>query len=483
MSIFESTNPLDWAALDGVYIDEITPPPSVVGVPANVALLVGQFERGSNQIQQVGSAGELFQLYGNNLGYSGMKELQNKKFGALKVVRVIASDAAAATHSFTNASSSAAVAFTALWKGAYGNAIKVTIAAGSTTGSKYTVHDNNPNAVWPDEVYDNVVITTIAASNPFVNSNLIVATALRTDQGEPSTAAATSLGSGSDGTVADTDYQTAIGLTEVQNSCNILWLDAYNTTRKGYIKTTLGNTQDKMGLVNGANGDSVSTTVTDVANYRDTDGRIIYAYPWVYTSIGGIQTAVQPSSFYAALLSQVPPNIDPAWAANSQYLSGITSLVSNLTRTDYINLMAAGISAFEVDSDIGVKVKSGVVTQIANSAKVMVFRRRMTDFLMQSLAKFLKNYQNAPNSVANQTLAGGGIVAFNRQLENDGMVPKDAEVQTGKASIIDVKSLNTDDSIAAGYFKILYRRRIYSSMRFIVLQADISTGVVVTEVG
>ncbi len=113
----------------------------------------------------------------------------------------------------------------------------------------------------------------------------------------------------------------------------------------------------------------------------------------------------------------------------------------------------------------------------------MVFRRRMADFLMQSLAKYLKNYQNAPNSSANQTQAGGGIVAFNRQLENDGLVPKDAEVQSGKASVIDTKSLNTDDSIANGYFKILYRRRIYSSMRFIVLQADISTSVVVTEVG
>lgn len=483
MSIFESTNPLDWAALDGVYIDEITPPPSVVGVPANVACLVGVFERGSNQIQQVGSAGELFQAYGNNLNYAGMVELQNKKFGALKIIRVVASDAAAATKSFNNASSSSAVAFTALWKGVYGNNIKVTIAAGSTSGSKYTVHDNNANAVWPDEVYDNVVITTIAASNPFVHSNLIVGTALRTDQGEPATAAATVLATGSDGTVADSDYLAAITKSEIQNSCNVLWIDSQNTTRKGYLKTSMGNTQDKMCLINGANGDSVSAAITEVASYRDVDGRIIYAYPWVFSSIGGNQTAVQPSSFYAALLSQVPPNIDPAWAQNSQYLSGITSLVSNLTRADYINLMAAGISALEADSDIGIKIKSGVVTQISNPSKVMVFRRRMADFLMQSLAKFLKNYQNAPNSAANQTQAGGGIVAFNRQLENDGMVPKDAEVQSGKASVIDVKSLNTDDSIAAGYFKILYRRRIYSSMRFIVLQADISTGVVVTEVG
>jgi hypothetical protein len=59
-------------------------------------------------------------------------------------------------------------------------------------------------------------------------------------------------------------------------------------------------------------------------------------------------------------------------------------------------------------------------------------------------------------------------------------VPKSSEVQGGAASIVDVKSLNTNDSIAQGYFKILYKRRIYSSMRYIVLQAEIGESVVVT---
>lgn len=483
MGVFQSSDPTEWGSLDGIYIDETSPPPSVTGVPANVALLVGQFERGSTAMQSVGSAGQLYELYGNNIAQKGNIALQNKKFGLLKIIRVVASGAAAATHAFVNASSSSAIAFTALWKGAYGNAITVTVAAGSTTGSKYTVHDGNANAVWPDEVYDNVVITSIAGSNPFTKSNLIVGTALRTDQGEPSTASATALGSGSDGSVADSDYLTAIGLSEVANSANIIFLDEYTTARKGYVKNTLAATEDKMGVINDASGTSASAAITDVASYRDTDGRIIYAFPWVWTTINGISTLVAPSSFYAAMLSQIAPSIDPAYAANTQYLGGIESLELNLTRTDYKNLMAAGISAFEIDSDIGPKVKSGVVTQIVNSAKVMIFRRRMADYLIQSLAKFLKNYQNAPNSKKNRDQVGGAITSFNRLLETSGLVPSDAEVNTGKASLIDTASLNTDDSIAAGYFKLIYKRRIYSSMRFIVLQADISEGVVVTEVG
>jgi hypothetical protein len=236
-----------------------------------------------------------------------------------------------------------------------------------------------------------------------------------------------------------------------------------------------------MCLVTGQPGDSVSTAVTDVANNRDTQGRLIYAFPYVYTTIGGISTEVNPCSFYAALLTQIAPNIDPAYAANTQYLAGINALSLSLQRADYIALAAAGISAFEIDPDIGVKVKSGVVTQIANSSLIMIFRRRMTDYLVQSLGKFLVNYQDAPNSQSNRDEIGASISSFNRSLELGGIVPKDTELSSGKASLIDTTSLNTDSSVGNGYMKIIYMRRIYSSMRYIVLQAEIGETVVVTE--
>lgn len=479
MGIYYSTNPTDWNALDGIYIDEVSPPPSVTGVPTGTAILVGQFERGSAAIQSVGSVGQLYELYGNNISYSGNIALQNKKFGLLKIVRVVASGATAATKVF-NHTSTATITFSALWKGAYGNNIQVTIAAGTSQGSKYTVHDANANAVWPDEVYDNVLITKAASA--FNNSNLVAVT-VQSTAAEPDVAAATNLATGTDGTVADTDYQTAIGNTEAPGSGNILFLDSYDTIRNGYVKTSIANTTDKMGILCGSPGDSVSTAITAVSTLRDTDGRLIYAFPYVYTTIGGASTKVPPASFYASLLSQIAPNVDPAWTGNAQYLTGIDSLELTPSRSDYINLMAAGISALEFDPDVGIKVKSGVVTQISDSSKIMIFRRRMTDYIIQSLAKYLKNFQDAVNSLENRNAVGAAIGAFNRQLEQAKLVPSDAEVSSGKASLVDTKSLNTDDSVAAGYFKIIYQRRIYSSMRFIVLQAEIGESVVVTEAG
>lgn len=482
MGIFRSTNPTDWNAVDGIIIDEVSPAPSVGGVPANIAALVGQFERGPvNILTSVNSLGQLYEIFGNNLAYSGAVALLNKRFGTLKVVRVYdASGGAKGTISFAS-SATPRISFTAKYFGVYGNNITVTVAAGTTTGSKYTVHDGSPNAVWPDEVYDNVAIAAITANNnPFSGSNL-VDVAVLSSAAEPTAAAATNLASGSDGTVADTHYQTGIGATELEGSCNILFLDTYNTTRNGYLKTSMAATTDKMCVIAGAAGDSVATAVTAVASQRDSDGRIIYAFPYVYTTVNGVSTKVNPASFYAALLSQTGPNIDPAYGGNTQYLAGIDSLELNLKRSDYISLMAAGISAFENDSDIGIKVKSGVVTQIANTAKLMIFRRRMTDYLTYSIAKFLKAYQNDVNSEPKRLAATSAIVDFNRRMEQDGLVPKDSEIQTGRASIVDGRSLNTDNSIALGFFKILYKRRIYSSMRFIVLQASVGESVVVTE--
>jgi hypothetical protein len=54
---------------------------------------------------------------------------------------------------------------------------------------------------------------------------------------EPSNAAYTNLASGAEGSVADTDYQTAIALCEVENIGNFVALDVYNSTRNGYLKT------------------------------------------------------------------------------------------------------------------------------------------------------------------------------------------------------------------------------------------------------
>jgi len=478
MGIFRSTDPTVWDDVDGIIINEVAPPSNVVGVPANIAVLVGQFQRGPEDVvTEVGSLGEIYEIFGNDISFGGQVAITNKRFGALKIVRVVA---AAAVKGFKAFQSSAVdrITFTAKYYGAYGNSITVKIESGTTVGKKYTVHDGSANAVWPDEVYDDVLIAAVGST--FSGSKLI-SVVVNSTAAEPSNIAATALATGSDGTVADTDYLTAISAQEGEAVGNILFLDSYNTVRNGYLKTSMAATTDRMTVVCGAAGDSKATAIAAVASLRDTDGRLIYAFPYVKTTISGVSTLVNGASFYASLMSQIAPNIDPAWAGNVQYLAGINEIELVLTRNDYISLVAAGISSFENDADLGIKIKSGVTTQISNSGKVMIFRRRMADYITYSVAKFLKQFGNGINSEAKQVEATSAVVRFNRDMENVGLVPKDSEIKTGKASIVDGKSLNTDDSIARGFWKLLYKRRIYSSMRYIVLQAEIGESVVVTE--
>jgi hypothetical protein len=480
MSIFRSTNPLDFNQVDGIVINETAPAPSIQGVGTGLAILVGQFERGLPVLSDVTSTADLYNRYGL-IDKGGLTALANKKFSALRLVRVVASDAVVASKTFSS-SATVRITFTAKrGKGAYGNNITVTIAAGTTSGSKYTITDTSPGATDAQEVYDNVVIT--AAATAFLASNMVTAT-VQSTAAEPSTAAATALAAGADGTVADTDYQTAIALCAVEGAGNFLFLDAYNSTRNGYLKAHRAATQDKLVICAGPQADAASDAITAVASLRDTDGGIVYSFPWIQTVIGGVLVYTSPASWYASILSQTAPNVDPASADNVQFLAGVTGMSVTLDRATYILLKNAGISAFEYDGDLGgYKVKSGIVTQIADSSKLTVARRRMADFLTVSVGKFLKLYQNGQNARAKRNAVKGAILGFIKQQEDAGILPKDSEVTGGKAKIVDTEVLNTNVTIAAGYFKILYRQRIFSSMRFIVLQAEIGESVVVTDVG
>lgn len=482
MGIFRSNDPTVFDDVDGIVIDESAPPPSIQGAKTNVVLMFGQFERGPSTIESIGSVGELYEAYGNNNAFTGMTALRNKKFGTLKLCRVVASDAVKGTKTFPNATPASAITFTAKFKGAYGNGIKVTIAAGSSTGKKYTIQDTNANAVLPIEIYDNVLIANIVDEATFADSKLVDVTVVL-DTSEPANASATALTSGSDGTVADSDYQTAIALAEVEAVANLVFIDSYNATRNGYLKAHAAATQDKMVIVCGAESDSVATAISDVASYRDTAGRIIYAYNHVKTSIDGADVYQAPAFFLASIISQIGPHVDPAFAKNVAFTYGVTGLKKALTRQNYIDLMAAGICAFEYDADLGYKVKSGIVTQIVDSSKVTIVRRRMADYLTYSAAKFLKNYQNAVNSVANRTAVKAAILSFVGEHERAplSMLPSDNDVKSGKAKIVDTESLNTDDSIGAGKFIVLWKQRLFSSMRFIVVKAEIGETVVVTE--
>lgn len=481
MGIFRTTDPTQFGAIDGIIIDESAPPPNINGVQTNVACLVGQFERGAtNVILEPTSTAELLQLIGNNLAYSGLKELQNKRFGALKLIRIKPTGSVLATHQFLATATPVLQVDAKQDVGAYGNGIQVTIAAGSLSAKKYTIHDNNASAKYPDEVYDNLDIANVEA---VINaaSNLVKVTKLTGTN--PDNIAATNLGTGADGSVVDTDYQSAINsVAEAEGTANFVWSDKYSATIRGYLKLHAADVQDDMVVLAGDDTtQSKAAAISDVATYRDVDGRIIYAFNPLETNINGVVVDSSPASWLVSIMSQIAPSIDPAFAGVAQFTQGASDIKYKLSRQDYIDLKNAGICAFENDSDLGIKPKSGIVTQIANSSKVTILRRRMADYLTDSAAKFLKNYQNATNSKENRTAVKSAILNFVGTQEKLGVLPKDSEVQNGKAKLVDTEVLNSNLSIGQGFFYVKWLQRIFSSMRYIVIVAQIGETVVVTD--
>jgi hypothetical protein len=479
--IFRTNNPLEYAEVDGIVIDERAPAPNIQGVATNVVLLLGEFERGSEDITTIGSTVELFNNYGNNISYGGQLALANKRFGLLKIKRVVAADAAIASQTLQDGLAADIATLSAKSKGVYGNSIDVTIEASDVSGKLITIRDLNSGSDLPDEIYDEVTAANLLEK---LGGSALVDVAIVDDQLVLEDQAATALAGGSDGTIADTDYETALNGSLEEGVANIVMLDSYTPTRNEYLQAHAAATQDRMVICGGPLGETVTEAEAAVALLRDTDGRIIYAYNWLQTLVGGVNVYTSPAHWIASIMSQTSPHIDPAFSGNTEFLQGASDVNLKLGRTDYIRLMRAGIAGFENDSDIGIKLRSGVVTQIANSSKVTITRRRMADWYTNSVGIFLKLYQNAVNSRDERDNVNAAIQRFDQQYSTapTKILPSNDEVRDGSAVLIDTESLNTDQSIGEGKFFIKIKRRLYSSMRFIVLIAEIGESVVVTEV-
>lgn len=485
VDIYRSNNPADYDDVDGIVVDESAPAPSIAGVAANVAILVGQFERGpDNELTSIGSTAALHELFGK--GFSGNNELKQRKFGRLKVIRAVAAAAAKGTKTFQDSTPANSITFEALYKGAYGNGIKVTIETGTASGKKYTIEDTGTNAVLLPEIYDNIVVTgkTQAQLDAIFGASKLVKAVSVPAVAEPANATATALASGSDGTIADGDYEDAIEVAKQLKAGNILWLDSYNATKRGYLKQHVLDSPDKM-VVLGMDDETEddADAITAAGLNRDTEGRIILAFNHIEIQDGASKVWTSAASWIASILSNTSPHIDPGWTQNVKFTTAGLRVKYAMDRAKYIALKEAGIAAFEQDPDLagsGICLVSGITTCLT-ATKVMILRRRMADYLTDSIALYLKNFKGAPNTAANRRDVKGAIVSWDDSQIRAGILPGDADVQSGSPRMIDTESLNTNDMIAAGFFKIIFKRRIFSSMRYIVLVAEIGESVIVTE--
>ena len=469
-------NPLEYTQLDGVIVTERSPVPSVVRRGANSVVFVGQFERGpENSPLFATTISEIHDLYGNNPVYTGIQALRLKSWSNLYVIRAVASDAVASSVTQTVSTKDLAT-FTALYKGKYGNEISVVVSDGTNANTKkvtVTLDDQR-------ETYDNLTLngkTDAELEEIFKESTLVkVTSAHATDNIENGTLALTG---GTDGSIASTDYQNALDNGNVNASGKIYVADDQSNAVKAvvanYVKT---NKQGICVLGPSSLTTTVSDAITESSTLLDQEGRVLYAYNPIKYNIQGVITEQNPAYLLASILSVSPPHVSPASAENRYNTQNAVGVKYNLTDAQLIQLANAGICGFEDDEDLGVRVRSAVT----GNPQWSIIRRRMNDFLINSLSSYLKNYQNQPNSFINRASIKAAITAFDENLVRDGVLPSERDSGV-PVLLVQTEGTTTPTEQAQGIQKILYKRRIFSEMRYIVLITSIGESVTVEATG
>lgn len=479
--IYRTENPLQYTQLEGVIVTERQPVPSVISAGANNCIFLAQFERGpSNQPTFVTSISELQAVFGDNLAYSGNKALRLKGWSNLYVTRVVASDSVLA--SWTQiVSGTNLITFTAKEFGAFGNEIQISISEGtdSTPGTplkKITIVFKNFI-----ETFDNLSLAgksnqelqEIFRSSKFVN----VSDADGTN--EPQNVADQNLNSGSDGSVSTSDYSDAIQNSNLSVSGKIYFTDLQTAGIKAALTNFVKTEQAGICIVGPESLDaSVPEAVTEANSLLDQSGRVLYAYNPILFNVEGSVEEESPVFMAASILSLVPPHVSPAAARTTQYTQTAVGVKFNMTRSLLIQLRNAGIMSFENDSDLGIKI----VSAVTGNPEYSVLRRRMSDFYINSVALFLKNFQDEPNSMVTRAAIKSAIVNFDENLVSNGILPGDAEFADNRSVSIRTEGISTPEERASGILKIEIKRKLFPASSFLILLATIGERVRIEEV-
>jgi hypothetical protein len=245
-------------------------------------------------------------------------------------------------------------------------------------------------------------------------------------------------------------------------------------------------------LTTGATSEAVSDTAPGVGAYRNE--RVFYSWPGARhlvpeatgTDITGADGVAyddgildEPfNTWLASLLSMLAPELnpgqstDPVPLAFSPILGTQRGLDAPLSMPDYITLRARGVAGLRVDNDLGAVIQSGITSSLIAGEK-NISRRRMDDFITDSLAVALKPFNKRLMSQALRDAAMATCDAFLSQL----LSIDNPAAQRIAGYTLDDQSANTDDSLAAGIYVILVNVRLLASADFILLQATIGENV------
>ncbi|NJN65013.1 MAG: hypothetical protein HC882_09150, partial [Acidobacteria bacterium] len=237
-------------------------------------------------------------------------------------------------------------------------------------------------------------------------------------------------------------------------------------------------------ITRSALGSTPSTILANVANFRSD--RVFYAGPgWrvripeiaVVGEAGGLGFTADgvitrgSDTEIATLCASLPPEENPAQDTEGliDHCLAVEDVGVAMTIDVYKAFRAGGVCAPKIDIDSGPTFQSGVTSSL-ESGRTTMARRKMADFIQDSMAVIGKPYSKRLNRRTERDALFGRVDSFLAELRN---------VRDEKASRIDSYSLddgsnvNAPTSLALGIYKIRTVVRTYSSMDAIVFETEI----------
>lgn len=223
------------------------------------------------------------------------------------------------------------------------------------------------------------------------------------------------------------------------------------------------------------------------------DERVIYGWPGVQTFIpeavgfsiplaNGLTTSNGTidsmwNGWIASLMSVLPPERNPGESTptTEEVLApvlGIQSGVSGLQMSDYILFRQKGIAAPRIDRTVGPTLQSGITTSLISGQK-NINRRRMADYIEDSLAEALVQFAKLPLTNSLKDTSAGEVVAFFEELLSE----NNPAAQRIAGYLVDTKSGNTVELNNAGIYVIVTKVKTLATADFIVVQAEVGEGV------
>lgn len=485
MGVIFSTNPLDWRAQDGIFINQQLAPAGARINGNRLTKVVGEFPWGPpNVATEITSADELVSTFFGGVlipeNWKGPRALIGNSYGRLYIVRVEAAAATKAARTIAGATPENIFSITAKYKGAGGNEIKVLYTKVSTTIFDLEITFGGQIS----EKFAGLVKGTSAFAG--VSSAIVDFAWLDADASEAlpdSDTAAVALSGGADGTPSEAEYtggpSSVVGLRCLETVEDGGKVFAANYTSAGWLTALSAHNAlkncDSFGQADAS--DDVDANLDAAEGISDvTQCLAFHRFMQRYNS-GVLKTDL--TSVLASIASQVAPNISLADYDNRTYLRGVVGLPSGVAigSAEYIRAQQVGAIGLEPirrstqapGAQSGWKVKAGITSDPDQPSEVTQRMKRVIGF---SLGDALLPYQNKP---ATNYYVDGGLSAINgvlALLQGTDDNPATQLIEDYSARLVSKTGSEVQYEV---------RVKLYGEMRYIILNLLVGEDIVISD--